>query len=128
MLCETLLSYLPTGTEVLMLCDMLITYIPTGAEIYQLGKLLKAYSVLPVKSVMSDHNRLDLWHHATTRAGVLYITRPVLERLWVPLGSLPPSSRVTAKTLLDFFGVDDGDHSSKAGNNNQGGRNHSRPM
>ena len=86
-----------------LLCETLLSYLPTGFQVTQPTKLLKAYDVLPSRSDMADPNRIDLRQHATIKGGVLYVRRPVLERVWVPLGSLPPSARQTAKRMLDFL-------------------------
>jgi hypothetical protein len=41
--------------------------------------------------------------HATIKNGVIYISRPTVEKMWVRLGSLPPSARATALQMLSFL-------------------------
>ena len=48
---------------------------------------------------------------ATIHDGFLYVTRPVLEKIWVPMGSLTASARATASAMLSFL------ESLKAGRN-----------
>ena len=85
-----------------LLCESLLSYLSTGHEKDQPANLLKAYSLLP-RSVHERSRRVDLSQHATTSGRVLYIPRPALERIWVPLGVLPSSAGPTAKQLLQFL-------------------------
>ena len=91
------------GTLATVLCESLLSYLPTGMQVNQPRQFLKAYDVLPQKSAAVDSNRLDLHPHATTRGGILYIRRPALEKIWGPLGSLPALARATAAQMLRFL-------------------------
>lgn len=93
-----------------MLCESLINFLVTGSPQYQAYRVLKAYDVLPL-SALARTRRVDLRSFATIHHGFLYVTRPVLEKIWVPMGSLTASARATASAMLSFL------ESLKAGRN-----------
>ena len=53
-----------------------------------------------------EQNRwIDLRPYASVRHGVLYVSHPSAEKVWIPLGSLPSmtSARATATQMLEKF-------------------------
>ena len=94
-----------TGTGTLgtvLLCETLLSYLPTGNPLNQPYRILTAYDVEP-RSALRRTNRIYLRPYATTKNGVLYIRCPAIEKLWVPLTSIPGRARSAAAQALDFL-------------------------
>ena len=91
----------PGTLGTVLLCEILLTYLCTGSYKNLPYKMLKAYDILPL-SVLGCTRKVDLSRFATLRGGV-HISRPQLEKVWVPLSSLPYSARATATSMLMFL-------------------------
>ena len=89
--------------DTVLLCETLISYLPSGMYQDQPTMLLRAYDVVPL-TVLSCSRRIDLHHFAKVKSGVLYIPRPTIEKVRVPLGSLSSSAHATARQMLEFLG------------------------
>ena len=100
----------PGALGTVILCESLINFLVTGTSQHQSYQVLKAYDVVPI-SALAKTRRIDLRSIATIHDGFLYVTRPVLEKIWVPMGSLTASARATASAMLSFL------ESLKAGRN-----------
>ena len=100
----------PGAVGTVILCESLINFLVTGSNQYQSYQVLKAYDVVPL-SALARTRRVDLRSIATIHDGFLYVKRPVLEKIWVPMGSLTASARATASAMLSFL------ESLKAGRN-----------
>ena len=85
-----------------LLCELLITFLCTGSKKYMPYKLLKSYQIVPM-GALGVKKRIDLRPYATIKNGVIYISRPIIEKMWIRLGSLPPSARATASQMLSFL-------------------------
>ena len=55
-------------------------------------------------SKLSCSHRVDLRTFAKVESGVLYVRRLTIKKVWVPLGNLASSARVTATQMLSFLG------------------------
>lgn len=86
----------------LLLCESLLSFLPSGSNQDQPTKLLKAYEIVPLNRLHMTR-RIDLREHACLKNGVLYIKRPTIERVWIPTGCLPTSARATAAQMLRFM-------------------------
>ena len=86
----------------LLLCESLLSFVPTGTPKHQPYRLLREYEVVPMSS-LDVTRRIDLRPYASTRSGYLYVSRRSAGEVWVPLNSLSPSARVTAMQMLDFL-------------------------
>ena len=65
-----------------------------------------AFSKIMLASIIGSLHvtkKLDLRRFATNRNGILYVRRPMLQRLWIPTSSLPFSAHPTATTMLNFL-------------------------
>lgn len=88
---------------VLSLCESLIQFLCTGSHRYQAYRVMKAYHVVP-NTALAKTRKVDLRSFATlTVDGVLYISRPALERVWIHLKSIPASARATVSVMLSFL-------------------------
>ncbi len=86
-----------------LLCELLISFLCTGCKKYMPYNLLKSYQVVPM-GALGTKRKIDLRPYATiTENGVIYISRPTVEKMWVRLGSLPSSARATALQMLSFL-------------------------
>lgn len=92
----------PGTLGTVLLCESLLSFFSSGCYNHQPYKLLKAYDVAPF-SALACTRKIDLRRFATLNNGVLYVSRPALERVWVPLKSLPASARATASAMLSFL-------------------------
>ena len=92
----------PGALGTVILCESLINFLVTGTSQHQSYQVLKAYDVVPI-SALAKTRRIDLRSIATIHDGFLYVTRPVLEKIWVPMGSLTASARATASAMLSFL-------------------------
>ena len=93
-----------------ILCESLINFLVMGSNQYQSYGVLKAYDVV-LLSALARTRRVDLHSIASIHDGFLYVIRPVLEKIWVPMGSLPALAHATASAMLSFL------ESLKAGRN-----------
>jgi hypothetical protein len=92
----------PGALGTVILCESLVNFLVTGSNLYQTYKVLKAYDVVPL-SALAKTRRVDLRSLATVRDGFLYVSRPKLEKIWIPMGSLTASARATASAMLTFL-------------------------
>lgn len=94
----------PGTLGTVLLCETLLSYLPTGSTKEQPNRLLKAYDLVPMSTLRST-KRVDLRRFAELRAGVIYVGKPAFQKIWVPLyralGSA--SARATAATMLKFL-------------------------
>ena len=90
----------PGTLGTVLLCETLLTFLCTGSYKNLPYKLLKAY-IGPL-SALCHTRRVNLSRFATLRGGILCIRRPHLE-VWIPLSSLPYSARATATSMLTFL-------------------------
>ena len=92
----------PGTLGTVLLCESLLNYLITGSYRNQAYHVLKAYDIAPL-GALAQTRKVDLRSFATLRDGFLYVTRPKLEKVWVPLSSLPSSARATASAMLTFL-------------------------
>ena len=93
----------PGTLGTILLCETLISYLPTCMFKDQPYRMLRAYDLVPVTALQST-KRLDLRRFAELRSGVLYVPKPAFQTVWVPFGrNLPSSARATASTMLQFL-------------------------
>jgi hypothetical protein len=93
----------PGALGTLLLCESLLSFLPSGSALDQPRRLLHEYDVVPL-GTLETNRRIDLRPFASLKSGVLHVTRSSAEKVWVPLRSLPTSSaRATAKQMLDFL-------------------------
>ena len=85
-----------------MLCESLLRFLPSGSLLHQPYRVFRAYDIEPLGS-LHNTRKIDLRRFATTQNGILYVRRPVLERIFIPTYSLPYSARTTANTMLNFL-------------------------
>lgn len=86
-----------------LLYESLLSFLPTCCTRDQPTKLLSGYRLVPRRE-FQQRKRIDLTEYASvTSNGLLYISRPTIEKVWVPLSSLPASARATATQMLDFL-------------------------
>lgn len=86
----------------IVLCESLLSFLPSGSSKEQNYRLLKEYEIMPW-GTLEQNRRIDLRPYASVRNGVLYVSRPSAEKVWIPLGSLPSSARATATQMLEFL-------------------------
>ena len=86
----------------LVLCESLLSFLPTGSSRENNYRLLKEYEVMPL-GTLEQNRRIDLRPYASLRHGVLYVSRPSVEKVWIPLRSLLSSARAMAAQMLDFL-------------------------
>ncbi len=86
----------------LVLCESLLSFLPSGSYKDQPYRLLKGYDVVPL-GTLELNRRINLRPYASLRKGALYISCPSAENIWVPLGSLSSSARATACQMLEFL-------------------------
>lgn len=86
----------------LVLCESLLSFLPTGSSKDQPHRLLKEYDIIPL-GTLKQNRRIDLRLYASVRNGVLYVSRPLAEKIWIPFRSLPSSARATASQMLKFL-------------------------
>lgn len=100
-----------------ILCESLLCYLSSGQRKNQPSKLLTAYHVMP-RTEHEKSRRVDLSAYAMTSGEdeVLYVPRPAVEKVWVPLLSLrlSTSARAIAKQIIDFLNVLQ-DHNGRSG-------------
>ena len=94
----------PGTIATVVLCESLLSFLPTGSSKFQPYKIFKAYNIMPMGSV-NNTRRIDLHRYAITQNGILYITRPAMQRLFVPAFSMPSSARATAAAMLNFLNM-----------------------
>lgn len=94
----------PGALGTVLLCETLLSYLPTCMSKDQPHQLLRAYELVPL-SVLQCTKRLDLRKFAETREGLLYLPRPKFQKVWVPLSRVmvTQSGRKTATTMLMFL-------------------------
>ena len=87
-----------------LLCEMLLSYLPSGMPKDQPHQVLRGYELVPL-SMLESTKRLDLRKFAEISGEVLYIPRPKFKRVWVPLTRtmLSGSARATAIAMLMFL-------------------------
>ena len=86
----------------LVLCESLLSFLPTGSSKENNYRLLKEYEVMPL-GTLEQNRRINLRPYASLQYGVLYVSRPSVEKVWIPFRSLPSSARATAAQMLDFL-------------------------
>ena len=86
----------------LVLCESLLSFLPTGSSKENNYRLLKEYEVMPL-GILKQNRRIDLRPYASLQHGVLYVSRPSVEKIWIPFQSLPSSARATAAQMLYFL-------------------------
>ena len=86
----------------LVLCESLLSFLPTGSSKENNYRLLKEYEVMPL-GTLEQNRRIDLRPYASLQHGVLCVSRPSVEKVWIPFRSLPSSARATAAQMLDFL-------------------------
>ena len=75
---------------------------PSGNGFDQPTHVFRAYNILSL-STLRLTRKINLRPFATTRNGILYVRRPALQRLWIPMRSLPSSARATATAMVTFL-------------------------
>ena len=68
----------------LVLCESLLSFLPTGSSRENNYRLLKEYEVMPL-GTLEQNRRIDLRPYASLRHGVLYVSRPSVEKVWIYL-------------------------------------------
>ena len=86
----------------LVLCESLLSYLSTGSYQYQPYKVFRAYDIAPMSSLHKSR-KIDLRRFATTQNDILYVRRPALQRLFIPAYKMTPSTRATVKAMLNFL-------------------------
>ena len=96
-----------------LLCETLLSLLPTMSTKDMPYHLLREYNITPVDSgVMARERRLILYRFARVAGGILTIPRPVVHWVFVPLRHLPAEGRrqvVRMLRLLDEIRGGDGD-------------------
>ena len=92
----------PGTLGTVLLCESLLSYLPSGCAKEQPIRLLQAYDILPLAR-LKQTRKVDLRRFATIRNGVLYIRRPALQRIWIPRSSLPPGTCATVYSMISFL-------------------------
>lgn len=96
-----------------LLCETLLSLLPTMSTKDMPYHLLREYDVTPIASgVMARERRLSLCRFAHLVGGVLHISSPVVHRVFVPLNHLPADGRrqvVRMLALLEEIRNGDGD-------------------
>ena len=92
----------PGTLGTVLLCESLLSFLCTGSYKDQPYRVLKAYDIVPF-SALAQTRKVNLCPFATLKDGVLYVQRPKLEKVWVPMSSLPASARATAAAMLTFL-------------------------
>jgi len=100
-----------------LLCETLLSILPTMSTKDAPYGLLRAYDVTPIGSgVMARERRLCLLRFANVVGGILQIPRPVVHRVFVPLRRLPAEGRRQVVRMLALLEeVRGGDEDSIAG-------------
>lgn len=117
---DPLVMALETGDVGMMgtvlLCETLLSLLPTMSTKDMPYHLLKAYDVTPINSgVMARERRLTLHRFASVVGGVLYIATPVVHRVFVPLRQLPADGRRQVVRMLALLEeIHNGDGNSLA--------------
>ena len=89
-----------TGSGVLgtlVLCESLLSFLPTRNSTNQPSRLLKEYNVVPL-GTLRTRRRIDLSAYTLVRNGYLYIHYQCMEHICVLLLSLPFSSSSACAT------------------------------
>lgn len=92
----------PGTLGTVMLCESILSFLPSGSYLNQPYQMLKSYDIVPL-STLHFTRKIDLRRFATTRNSILYIRKPTLQRLYIPTPSLPFSARATVKSMLSFL-------------------------
>ena len=92
----------PGTLATLLLCETLLSFLPTCHSKSQPYRLLRAYELVPM-SVLGSTKRLDLRKFAELRDGLLYVPTPKFEKVWVPIRSLPTSAKAIATSMIAFL-------------------------
>ena len=92
----------PGTLGTVMLCKCLLSFLPTGCHLNQPYRALKANDIVPFGRLRLTR-KIDLRRFARTVNGILYVRRPVVERIWIQMSSLPASARATAAAVLSFL-------------------------
>ena len=79
----------------LVLCESLLSFLPTDSSRENNYRLLKEYEVMPL-GTLEQNRRIDLRPCASVRHGVLYVSHPSAEKVWIPLDSLPSMTCICA--------------------------------
>ena len=85
-----------------LLCETLLSHLPTSCTWNQPYSVLNAYGVTP-RGVLALNRRIDLRAYVILQNDVMYVPRAMFVRVWVPLNSLVSSARATAIEMLKFL-------------------------
>ena len=84
-----------------LLCETLLSLLPTMSTKDSPYHLLRAYDITPIGSgVMARERRLSLFRFANVVGGVLQIAHPAIHRVFVPLCRLPVEGRRQVVRML----------------------------
>ena len=84
------------------LCECLLTLLSSWQITDQPYKMFRAYKILPLSNLQVTR-KVDLSRYATLQGGVMYITEPVVQRVWIPFGTMTSTCRVRAQKVLEFL-------------------------
>ena len=73
----------PGTLGTVVLCESLLSFLPSGSPLDQPTHVFRTYDILPLGKLQMSR-RVDLGRFGTIKSGVLYIRRPVLQRIWIP--------------------------------------------
>ena len=91
----------PGTLGTVLLCETLLSYLPSGCVMEQPIHLFQTYDILPLAKLKLTR-KVDLRRFATIRNGVLYIRRPALQWIWIPRSSLQPATCATAYSMISL--------------------------
>ena len=92
----------PGTLGTVMLCECLLTLLSSWQLVDQPTNLFKRYGILPLSSLQQTR-KIDLSRFANVQNGVLYISKPAIQRVWIPYSSLSSACRVKATKIIDFL-------------------------
>ena len=92
----------PGTLATIVLCETLLSFLPTCMPKGQPYHLLHAYDLVPL-SALESTKRLDLSKFAELRGGLLYVPTPKFEKVWVSMRHLPSSAKAIAASMLEFL-------------------------
>ena len=87
-----------------LLCETLLSMLPTMSLKDRPYRLLKDYHITPIESgVIGRLNRICLLNLAVVTSGVLFVPTGGVHRVFIPLNHLPASGRKQVIGLLKFL-------------------------
>lgn len=88
----------------LLLCESLLSLLPSMSVRDMPYTLLRKYEITPFTSgSIGRENRILLSKFARIHGGILFVPRPLVHRVFVPLGSVPARGRKEVIRIMEFL-------------------------